>query len=119
MTITLQKIREKKEMRKKAIEKEIEKIRKKLIDMNALKIILFGSYAQGDITSRSDLDIICVMPSTKTGKEWMKKIYDETDREVDCDIIAYTEDELKRTIPLSRFLRNALKTGKVIYEKTT
>lgn len=117
MAITLQKIRAKKEIRRKALERELKKIRKKLIDMDAIKIILFGSYTREDITSRSDLDIICVMPPTRTGREWMKKIYDEVDREVDCDIIAYTEDELERTIPLSRFLRDALKTGRVIYEK--
>ena len=117
MAITLQKIRAKKEIRRKALEKELKKIREKLIDMDAIKIILFGSYTRGDITSRSDLDIICVMPPTRTGREWMEKIYDEIDREVDCDIIAYTEDEIKRAIPLSRFLRDALKTGSVIYEK--
>ena len=47
----------------------------------------------------------------------MEKIYDEIDREVDCDIIAYTDDELKRMTPLSRFLRDALKKGRVIYKK--
>ena len=69
MTITLQKIRAKKEMRERALEKELKKIRKELIGMDALKIILFGSYAHGDITSRSDLDIICVMPPMRTGRE--------------------------------------------------
>jgi hypothetical protein len=41
----------------------------------------------------------------------------QIDREVSCDILAYTEEELERTIPVSRFLRYALKTGKVIYER--
>jgi predicted nucleotidyltransferase len=117
MTITLQEIREKKEMRRRNLEKELEKIKKELIDMNALKIILFGSYSRENITSRSDLDLICVMPPTRTGREWMEKIYDEIDREVDCDIIAYTSDELERVIPVSRFFRHALKTGRLIYEK--
>ena len=47
----------------------------------------------------------------------MGKIYAEVDRDVDCDFLAYTSEELEENIPVSRFLRHALKTGRVIYEK--
>jgi predicted nucleotidyltransferase len=117
LSINLKQIRARKERRKKALGKNLEIIKKQLQDMGALRIILFGSYASGNIRSWSDLDIIAVMPSTKTGKEWMQKIYDEVDRQVECDILAYTEEEIEKTIPVSRFLRNALKTGKVLYER--
>ena len=117
MAITLEKIRIRKEMRRRALEDNLEKIKKQLQDMGALRIILFGSYAQGHTRSWSDLDIISVMPSTRTGKEWMRKVYNEIDRDVACDILAYTEDELEKTIPVSRFLRHALNTGRVIYER--
>lgn len=117
MSLTLQKIKSRKERRRRALENDLEKIRRQLEDMGALKIVLFGSYAHGRIRSWSDLDIISVMPSTRTGKEWMQKIYDEIEREVDCDILAYTKEELERITPVSRFLRHALTTGRVIYEK--
>ena len=117
MAITLEKIRARKEKRRRALEENLEKIKKQLQDMGALRIVLFGSYAHGNVRSWSDLDIISVMPSTRTGKEWMRKIYDEIDRDVACDILAYTSDELEKAIPVSRFLRHALKTGRVIYEK--
>ena len=68
-------------------------------------------------TGLSDLDIIAVMPPSMTGKEWMMKIYAEVDRDVDCDILAYTEEELEHLLPVSRFLRHAMKTGRVIYER--
>jgi len=116
MALTLQKIRDQKEMRRKELDSELEKITRQLIDMGAIKIILFGSYAQGDIRSWSDLDIIAIMPSKRTGREWMAKIYGEIDREVDCDILAYTGEELENTIPVSRFLRHALSAGRLIYE---
>lgn len=116
MVITLQEMRSKKEVRKRVLEETLEKVIKQLAEMGALKIVLFGSFASGSVRSWSDLDIIAVMPSSRTGREWMKKVYEEVDREVECDIIACTEDELKRTIPVSRFLRHALKTGKIIYE---
>ena len=117
MAITLEKIRTRKEMRKRELEDNLEKIKKQLQHMGALRIILFGSYAQGHTRSWSDLDIISVMPSTSTGREWMRKVYKDIDRDVACDILAYTEDELEKTIPVSRFLRHALKTGRVIYER--
>ena len=75
--LTLQKIRAKKELRKKVLERELERMKTQLSEMRALKVILFGSYVQGRVTSSSDLDIICLMHSTKTGKEWTAKIYSE------------------------------------------
>lgn len=85
--------------------------------MGALKIIVFGSFAEGDVRRSSDLDLLVVMPSQMSGKEWMGKIYQEVDREVDSDILAFTAEELENALPVSRFLRHALATGKVIYEK--
>ena len=117
MALTLKKLRDRKLRRKRILERELERIAGHLIEFGALRIILFGSYAQGRTRSFSDLDIISVMPETMTGREWMSKIYEEIDREVSCDILAYTDKELDRIITVSRFLRHALKTGRVIYER--
>ena len=117
MSITLEKIRARKKMRERELGKAWEKISKQLEDRGALRICIFGSYANDHVRRWSDLDIIAIMPSSKTGKEWMSKIYNEVDRDVDCDILAYTNEELEKTIPVSRFLRHALKTGRLIYER--
>jgi predicted nucleotidyltransferase len=109
----------------KALADNLERIKNYLVDNGALKIILFGSFAEhlarpGKFRGArrgTDLDIICVMPPSKTGKEWTAQIYAEAERDVDCDILAYTEEELVKTIPVSGFLRHALETGKVIHEK--
>ena len=116
-TPTLRDIRERKAIRKKKLEASLQTIVKQLKQMGALKIVLFGSFAEGDVHSWSDLDIICIMPSTHSGKEWMRRIYDEVDRDVDCDILAYTSEEFEKTLPISRFLRYAIKTGRIIYER--
>ena len=116
MIVTLHQIRRRKEIRRNTLERELKKITEQLVNMGAQKILVFGSYAEGNIKSWSDLDIIAVMPSTRTGKEWMGKIYDEIDRNVGCDILAYTHEELEKTIPVSRFVRHALENGSVIYE---
>ena len=125
MKLSLKRIRAEKKKRESALVDNLERIRTYLIDRGALKIVLFGSFAgilehpNGSRGARrgTDLDILCVMPSSKTGREWMAQIYAETERDVDCDILAYTEDELEETIPVSGFLRRALETGKVIYAK--
>ena len=117
MSLTLKSIRAGKEKRRKLLERNLKRITKQLRDMGAIRLMLFGSYGQRQVTRHSDLDLIAVMPSTKTGREWMRKIYDEIERDVACDILAYTEEELQNTAPVSRFIRHALKTGRVVYEK--
>ncbi|MGB9596670.1 MAG: nucleotidyltransferase domain-containing protein [Candidatus Poribacteria bacterium] len=114
--VSLQDIRDRKEKRKKLLKTELERISEQLKAMGAIKIVVFGSYAEGHIRSTSDLDIIAIMPPTMSGKKWMLKVYDEIDRNVDCDILCYTPEELERLIPVSRFVRHALETGKVVYE---
>jgi predicted nucleotidyltransferase len=117
MSAALSALRAKKEARRRLLESELEKIARQLQEMGAQKIVLFGSMAEDCIRSSSDLDILAVMPPKMTGKQWVGKIYEEIDRQVDSDILAFTEVELKKALPISRFLRHALATGKVIYEK--
>jgi predicted nucleotidyltransferase len=114
---TLRDTRERKEKRRKALEQNLPSIVKQLKALGALKVILFGSFARGDTGSWSDLDLIAVMPSSLSGKEWRRKIYGEVDRGIACDIAVYNEKELEETIPSSSFLRHALKEGRTIYEK--
>ena len=125
MKLSLKRIRAEKRKRERALADNLERIKVYLIDRGALKIILFGSFSRilehpdGFRGARqgTDLDILCVMPAVKTGREWMAEIYGGAERDVDCDILAYTEDELEKTIPVSGFLRHAIETGRVIHEK--
>ncbi len=78
---------------------------------------MFGSYVSGEIGRWSDLDVLVIMPSSKNGKEWFKKIYDEIDIDAPADILPFTEEEFKVKLRTSSFVRHALKTGKVVYEK--
>ena len=118
MAITLEDIKARKEARRSALQHSLEQITGQLRDMGALKVIVFGSFASGDITSHSDLDLIAVMPSTHSGREWMGRIYEEVDRDVDCDILAYTREEIEKMLPVSSFLRSALGNGRIVYETT-
>lgn len=117
MPITLAEIRDRKEHRKKELSRELEKIREQLAGLGALRVVVFGSFASGEVISSSDLDVLAVMPPTKTGKEWLRILSETIDREVSLDILAFTDEELEKALPVSSFLRRVLETGKVVYEK--
>lgn len=102
--------------RRAILQKSLDLIVKQLKGMGALKIIVFGSFAKDKVDVDSDLDLFVVMPSTRTGKEWMDIIYDTIDRKVASDIIVYNDEEFKDMLPLSRFLQNVVQ-GNVVYEK--
>jgi predicted nucleotidyltransferase len=114
----LSQIAAKKEDRKARLESSLVAIVQQLKNMGALRIILFGSLAHGDVDLHSDLDLLAVMPATRSTKEWMGVIYDTVERGVACDIIAYNEQELKEELTISRFLQHVVTSGKVVYEKT-
>jgi predicted nucleotidyltransferase len=95
---------------------ELGRIVEQLKNLGALKIVLFGSYVTGEVWSGSDLDILVVMPPSKTGKEWMEEIYSKVERNIASDILAFTEKELEKGIKISRFLRYVLRNGMVVYE---
>ena len=80
------------------------------------RILLFGSYARGRRDLFTDLDLIVIMDSsldflTRTGQ-----LYRELHTPVDMDLFVYTPDEFER-IKHSGFIKQALREGKVLYEK--
>ena len=114
----LAEIIQKKKERRKKLEAALESIIAQLKNLGALEIILFGSLARGKIHTHSDLDILVIMPHSKSPKQWTDIIYDKVDRGIACDIFAYTQQEIDEELPVSSFLRHILKTGRVVYERT-
>jgi predicted nucleotidyltransferase len=112
----IKEIYRRKEERRAKLRKALDSIVDRLKDMEAQKIILFGSLARGDVDVNSDLDLFVLMPSTKTGKEWMDAIYNTVERGVASHIVVFNQEEFQKQLPNSCFLENILK-GKVIYEK--
>ena len=111
-------ILQKKERRKIKLQRSLDSIVSQLKSLGALKIILFGSFAKGDIDVNTDLDLFVIMPSTKTGKEWLDIIYEKVERNVAADIIVYNLEEFKENLPKSIFLRT-ISEGVLVYEKIT
>ena len=81
------------------------------------RAIVFGSYARGTQTRKSDLDLVIVMDTKKRfldRYEDVKGIHDHLPN-VHVEMLIYTEDEL-RSIAHRPFMRQILQEGVVIHE---
>lgn len=107
-----------KEEREAKLRASLDSIVSQLKDIGALKIILFGSLVKGEMDVHSDLDLLVIMPPTRSGKEWMKLIYENVERKIACDILVYNKKEFNDKLLTSSLLKNVLNSGKVVYEKT-
>jgi len=86
-------------------------------NINPEKIILFGSYASGNPSEESDLDILIVkemrMPRYKRGREVKKHL---RGMKIPIDVIVYTKKEIKEWEGTkTAFINQAIKQGKVLY----
>jgi len=91
------------------------------------KIILFGSYAKGNPTEDSDIDLVVILDNNHVSKTYQerleKKIYVrslvlKTNRKIPLDILVYSKEELNIIKKHGNyFLEEIEKTGKIIYEK--
>jgi uncharacterized protein len=108
-------LRKKKERRAKLLS-SVNRMTQEFKNLGALKIIIFGSVARGDIDTNSDLDLLVIMPSHKTGREWTNIIYEKIERKIAADFIVYNEQEFLKKRSTSRFLQDITR-GKVAYEK--
>ena len=80
------------------------------------KVILFGSYARGDVTKKSDMDMVVIMDTNKRffdRYELLGALYDLFD--TGLDIFPYTEEEFFR-ISHRPFIKSIIKEGIVVYE---
>ncbi|MDD5544823.1 MAG: nucleotidyltransferase domain-containing protein [Acidobacteriia bacterium] len=85
---------------------------------HVLRAIVFGSFARGDVSRHSDLDLIVVQ---ETEKRFLDR-YDDLLRPVAeavperaVDLLIYTPQELKR-LSERPFVARALLEGRTIYE---
>lgn len=82
------------------------------------KIILFGSYAKGTETRKSDLDIIFIKDTKKRFLDRIYPIFKELAHKVHIplELFVYTPSEFKKMQEESKFIKKAVKEGKVLYE---
>lgn len=83
------------------------------------KIILFGSYAQGNPTPDSDVDLLVILDTTQPRKERVVAVslllYP---RPFPVDILVKTPQEVKKELDKGNFfIRGIMTKGKVLYER--
>lgn len=98
------------------IEKIVEKIKKQY---QPEKIILFGSYAWGNPTRDSDLDMLIIKDTRESSAErWLKirNIIYEENLKIPFDLLVYTPEELKNSIEKGNsFIKQILTKGRLLY----
>ncbi len=85
------------------------------------QIILFGSYARGEATVSSDLDLLVVQDSKATNREVRREIeYLLWGRHFGLDLIVRSPEEVARNVADNNpfYTRHLLAEGKVLYERS-
>ena len=83
------------------------------------KIIIFGSYARGEIDRDSDLDLLIVMNVEGSLRQKANEIdLMLADRTLPLDLIVVTPEQFARQKDvIGTIVREAVKDGKVVYER--
>lgn len=87
------------------------------IKNRVIKAVVFGSFARGSVTKKSDLDLLLVMHSEKRffdRYDAFDEIHDLL-RHTAVDMLIYTPDELEG-ISHRPFIKMILTEGQIIYE---
>jgi uncharacterized protein len=84
------------------------------------KVILFGSYAYGEPTPDSDVDLLVIMKTTATQKERYLAVSRLLHpRQFPVDIIVKTPEEVESALARKGnfFMQEIMRKGRVLYER--
>ncbi len=104
-------------MNKERAEKIVDRI---INGYNPLKIIIFGSYARGEATEFSDLDLLIVKDTTESFYKRPALIRSLFDKQPGpMDILVFTPDEFdEQKSEINNIVNIAVKSGIVVYEQS-
>ena len=99
-------------------QREMKGILEDLMTYQPERIILFGSWARGDFSQGSDIDILVIKKTRARFIDRIEHVLALTRTDMDLEILVYTPEELQRMQDrLNPFVLEVMETGKVIYEK--
>ncbi|MDA1190476.1 MAG: nucleotidyltransferase domain-containing protein [Candidatus Poribacteria bacterium] len=87
-------------------------------EFHPIRVLVFGSYARGEATRHSDVDLLVVMPNGTDRRKAAIAIYSLlADHTIPSDIVVTTPDEIERRgNQVGTVLRPALREGVVLYD---
>lgn len=81
------------------------------------RVILFGSYAYGDPSPDSDVDVLVVMRFEGSSREQATRIRSRIDTPIALDLIVRTPEQISERLAMGDFFISEITTqGKVLYE---
>ncbi len=88
-------------------------------DFKPEKIILFGSYAYGQATKDSDVDLLVILPFEGQGLQKSLEILNEVQPEFTVDLLVRTPSDVKQRLEWGDFfLQEIIEKGQVLYESS-
>ena len=82
------------------------------------RVILFGSYARGDATADSDVDLLVVLPFEGRGFQKSLEILNRVDPPFPVDLLVRRpEDVARRYGEGDPLIRDAIDHGRLLYER--
>lgn len=83
-----------------------------------VRVILFGSYARGDIHEGSAVDLLIVKDTDERFTDRIGAVLRLCDFDVTVEPLVYTPAELQRMVERGNdFILTALREGRVVYER--
>lgn len=80
-------------------------------------VILFGSYAQGQPTNDSDVDLMVIMPHRGSAARTATRIRLACPRDFPMDLLVRTPAEIRRRLRMGdQFMRDVTSKGIVLHE---
>lgn len=106
------------EERKRELTEKLPKIVEELKKLKPLKIILFGSFARGDLRGGSDIDLLIVAEDLpERFLDRLTLVCESLELPGDVDVLLYTPEEIERMKEGSPFIKRALREGILLYER--
>jgi uncharacterized protein len=105
--------------REKALKENLERI---IIDLKEKydpnKVILFGSYASGEIKNFSDLDLLIIKDTKSKFFDRLREVTKICNYNIGVDFLVYTPEEFEDQLNKNLFFKEeVISKGKVIYAK--
>ena len=98
------------------LEAEVQCLVKQMEDLGAVKVILFGSLARGQISLFSNIDLLVLFDKELSPRALTLWVYQNIQSGEAVDILAYDRKYFNK-VQERPFLNHILAEGKVLYER--
>jgi predicted nucleotidyltransferase len=98
--------------------KEIRQFGRKIgREFHAERVVLFGSYAYGEPTADSDVDLLVVLPHVESPAHKAAEICLKLDPSFPVDVLVRTPERVRERLAMGdNFMREIVEKGEVLYE---